>query len=428
MKPYLALVRVNLRLALRERIAIFFNYVFPLIFFFAFGALMHAERGGVITQVVTMVLVIGILGNGLFGGGIRAVQDREQNILRRYKVAPISPTPLLVASVVTGWVLYMPAAIMTFVLARIVYGQPFPAHWISLLVLVSAGVIAFRAIGLIIASVANSSQESQILVQLVYLPMLFLSGTTFPVTLLPSWAQAAAHFLPATYLVTAIQGVLVHQETLAENGQALSVLLLTALVSGVLAAVLFRWEKEERLRTSAKLVLLAMVLPSLLFGAWQIRTRSEAGKVKALYRQMQRSGTLAIRGARIFTGDGRVISSGTVLVREGKIAGVYDGPAPDDSRAEPIEAAGKTLLPGLIDASVDLAAPGGIYEPASAYEPAAAAGRSLAAYLYCGVTGVRVAGDAPAMTATFATAIATGEILGPEVFESRGQDTCRCSA
>jgi len=156
MKSYLALIRINLKLALREKAVLFFNYVFPLIFFFAFGALMHAERGGVITQVVTMVLVIGILGNGLFGGGIRAVQDREQNILRRFKVAPISPTPLLVASVVTGWVLYVPAAIMTFVLARIVYGQPFPAHWISLLVLVSAGVIAFRAIGLIIASVANS--------------------------------------------------------------------------------------------------------------------------------------------------------------------------------------------------------------------------------------------------------------------------------
>ncbi|HEX8984691.1 MAG TPA: ABC transporter permease [Bryobacteraceae bacterium] len=421
MKPYLALVRVNLRLALRERIAIFFNYVFPLIFFFTFGALMHAERGGAITQVVTMVLVIGILGNGLFGGGIRAVQDREQNILRRYKVAPISPTPLLVASAVTGWVLYIPAVIMTFVLARTVYGLPFPAHWISLLALVSAGVIAFRAIGLIIASVANSAQESQILVQLVYLPMLFLSGTTFPLTMLPSWVQASAHFLPATYLVTAIQGVLVHQETLVENGQALSVLLLTALISGVLAAVLFRWEKEERLRTSAKLVLVAMVLPSLLFGAWQIRTHSEAARAKALYHQMQRDRTLAIRGARIFTGDGRVISSGTVLVRGGKIAGVYDGPAPDDSRAELLEGAGKTLLPGLIDASVDLAGPGGFYEPASAYEPVAAARRALAAYLYCGVTGVRVTGEAPAVTATFATAIATGEMLGAEVFAPAGQ-------
>ncbi len=419
MKPYIALVRVNLRLALRERIAIFFNYIFPLIFFFAFGGLMHAERGGVITQVVTMVLVIGILGNGLFGGGIRSVQDREQNILRRYKVAPISPTPLLVASVVTGWVLYIPAAVTTVVLARVVYGMPFPERWISLLVLVSAGVIAFRAIGLIIASTANSTQESQILVQLVYLPMLFLSGTTFPLTLLPSWTQALAHFLPATYLVTALQSVLVRRETLVENGHALSMLLLTTLVSGLLAAVLFRWEKEEKLRPAGKLALLAMVLPSLVFGAWQIHTHSEAGKAKALYREMQRGRTLLIRNARIFIGDGTVLDSGAVLVRGGKIAEIYQGAAPEDSRAELIEAAGKTLLPGLIDGGVQLTAPGGSYEPAASYEPVSAAGHALVAYLYCGVTGVRSAGDLPAVTTALASAVATGELLGAEVFESR---------
>ena len=67
---------------------------------------MHAERGAAITMVIAMVLIIGILGNGLFGAGIRAVQEREANILRRYKVTPISPAPLLVASVVTGWILY----------------------------------------------------------------------------------------------------------------------------------------------------------------------------------------------------------------------------------------------------------------------------------------------------------------------------------
>jgi imidazolonepropionase-like amidohydrolase/ABC-type multidrug transport system permease subunit len=423
MKAYLVLVRVNLRLALRERVAIFFNYIFPLVFFFAFGSLMHAERGGVTTQVVTMVLVIGILGNGLFGGGIRTVQDREQNILRRYKVAPISPTPLLVASVVTGWVLYLPAVVTTFVLARIVYGLPFPARWLSLLVLVSAGVIAFRAVGLIIASVANSAQESQILVQLVYLPMLFLSGTTVPLTFLPTWTQSLAHFLPATYLVTALQGVLVRGETLVENGHALSVLLLTTLFSGLFASVLFRWEKEEKLRPSAKLALVAVVLPSLVFGVWQTRTHGETGKAKALYREMQRGRTLLVHNARIFVGDGRVISSGAVLVRAGKIAEVYEGSAPGDVRADVLEAAGKTLLPGLIDASVRLTAPGGFYQPATAYEPVAAAGRALAAYLYCGVTGVRSDGDPPAVRKEFERAVASGELLGAEVFDAVEPET-----
>ncbi len=417
-RPYIALVRVNLRLALRERIAIFFNYIFPLIFFFTFGSLMHAERGGMIMQVVTMVLVIGILGNGLFGGGIRTVQDREQNILRRYKVAPISPTPLLVASVVTGWVLYIPAVVMTLVLARFVYGMPFPESWLSLAVLVSAGVVAFRAIGLIIASVANTAQESQILVQLVYLPMLFLSGTTFPLTLLPSWTQNLAQFLPATYLVTALQGVLVRGETLVENGHALSVLLFTTAISGLFAALLFRWEKEQKLRASAKLALLAMILPSLIFGAWQIRSQTEAGKSKALYRQMQRNRTILVRNARIFTGDGRVIPYGWVLVEKGKIKEVREGAAPQLERADTIEAAGKTLLPGLIDASVHLTAPGGIYADGQ-YNPAAGAARALTAYLYCGVTGVRSSGDPSVILTSLSSAASTGELMGAEVFDSQ---------
>ena len=43
------------------------------------------------------IITMGILGNGLFGAGMRLVQEREQNILRRFKVTPISPAPLLVA-------------------------------------------------------------------------------------------------------------------------------------------------------------------------------------------------------------------------------------------------------------------------------------------------------------------------------------------
>ncbi len=416
MKPYLALARVNLRLALRERIAIFFNYVFPLVFFFAFGTLMHAERGGVIAQVITMVLVIGILGNGLFGGGIRAVQDREQNVLRRFKVAPISPAPLLVASMVTGWALYIPAVIITFVLARVVYGMPFPDRWLSLLVLVSAGVIAFRAIGLIIASVANSAQESQILVQLVYLPMMFLTGTTFSITFLPAWAQAFAQFLPATYLVTALQSMILRHEALAQNWNALAILLLTAAVSLFLSVQLFRWEKEEKLRRSGKLALIAMVVPSLVLGGWRIHQHDSVDKTKMLYRQIQRDRALIIRGARIFTGDGGVIESGAVFVQSGKIAEIFRGPAPAGLKADSIEAAGKTLVPGLIDARVELTAPGGLYDPPRSFQPAPAARRALAAYLYCGATAVRSVGDAPGLVEPLGNAAANGEYLGAEVF------------
>ena len=99
MRPYLALIGITLKLAMREKAVLFFNFVLPMAFLFGFGQLMRADSGGV-SHVVTMVLVFGVLGSGLYGAGLRAVSEREPNILRRYKVAPITPAPLLVASMV----------------------------------------------------------------------------------------------------------------------------------------------------------------------------------------------------------------------------------------------------------------------------------------------------------------------------------------
>ena len=97
MNAYLTLIKIDIRLAFRQRVVIFFNYLMPLAFFFIFAQAYRVAEGGVTLQVVAMVTVLGILGNGLFGAGIRAAQDREANILRRYKVAPLSPLPRLIA-------------------------------------------------------------------------------------------------------------------------------------------------------------------------------------------------------------------------------------------------------------------------------------------------------------------------------------------
>src|SRR5258708_7196509 len=106
---------MNLRLTLRNRVDLFFSYIFPLIFFAA-GSM--GGGGGNPLQVVNIVLGLGVLGGGLFGVGIRAVQDREQNILRRFKVAPIGPGEIIVSGMVTALALQLPNIIFMTALAR----------------------------------------------------------------------------------------------------------------------------------------------------------------------------------------------------------------------------------------------------------------------------------------------------------------------
>jgi ABC-type multidrug transport system permease subunit len=270
MKAYWALIIIDLKLALRLRTVIFFNYLFPLIFFFTFGQILNANhnpRG--ITQVITMSIALGILGNGLFGAGIRTLQERELNILRRYKVTPITPGPLLVASMVTGWMIFLPYIILLLTLSFFIYHMDWPHNVVSLLVFVSLGLVAFRAIGLVIASVANTMQEGTILVQLLYFPMLFLSGATIPASEF-GWAmQIVSGFIPATYLVRGIQGIILHDQNLVSTASSILALIVTLLLGWFVGVKLFRWEKEEKIRASAKLWVLAVLVPFFIMGIWQ---------------------------------------------------------------------------------------------------------------------------------------------------------------
>lgn len=418
MKGYLALIALDLKLVLRQRSVLLFNYLFPLIFFLIYGQLLHGARGAGMGQIVTLVLIIGVLGNGLFGAGIRAVQEREANILRRYKVAPITPAPLLIASTVTGWVLFMPLVVVVFLLAHLAYGMEWPANFASILIFATLGILAFRAIGMVLAAVANSMQESQIMVQLLYLPMLLLSGATFPAWMFPAWLFAATQFLPATHLVTGLQGMLLRHEGLLANGPAVLAMLITIAAGLFVAFHLFRWEKEEKIKTSAKLWIGAVMFPFLLLGAWQVHTKQNAARTRIIDRQMARNETFLVRNARIFIGDGHVIEAGAILVRNGKISEVYKGagPGPADVHATLIEAAGTTLLPGLIDVNVHLAAPGGIYANPDEYQADHVMRRALAAYLYSGVTTVRNVGGPVDLVLHARSEVNSGEFLGAELF------------
>lgn len=419
MDAYRAQIRMTLRLMMRNRGALFFGYVFPLAFFFMFGQLFRAGQGGGANQIVSMVLTLGVLGSGIFGAGMIAVMNREQNVLRRFKVAPITPAPILVSSLIVSLLNYLPMAALLIILANRFYGMPFPDRLGSLFLFVSLGLLAFCSIGNILAAVVNSMQEAQILGQLFYMPMLLLGGATIPLTVMPNWLQVLTQYLPSTHYNTGVQSILRNHESILDNLSSAAALTTTIVVGTFLAIKLFRWEKEERMRPSAKLWLVAVLGPFLLIGAWQTYAKTNLVKQRVLARNLERSRSWLIRDARLFVGDGEVIERASVLIRDGKIAEIYKDAAPEPKalRAQDVDAAGKTLLPGLIDVSVRLASPGGLSMSADDYRDIDGnLDRELAAYLFSGVTAVKSNGDPPDVAMRHRATLEAGEVLGSELF------------
>ncbi len=249
MKHYLALIRIDLKLAGRQRTVIFFNYMFPFLIFFVFAELQRAKGGNSgMDFVLRFSLSIGILGSGLF------------------------PLPLLTASIVTGWVIFMPYVVMVFSLAHFVYKMPWPAHMPGLYLFIAVALAAFRAIGLVVASVANSMQEGTILVQLFYFPMLLLSGATIPVGDLPHAMRVIPKFVPSSYFVQGL-GSMFHGDSLRQNWENVAVLIVAFAVGMVVSARMFRWEKEEKIPRSSKLWIAAVLLPFIVRGIWEIYSK-----------------------------------------------------------------------------------------------------------------------------------------------------------
>jgi hypothetical protein len=108
---------------------------------------------------------------------------------------------------------------------------------------------------------------------------------------------------------------------------------------------------------------LAVLAPFLAMGCYRAHSKDHIGQNEALFRDLQRAGTVLIRNVRVFTGDGQTIENGACWCAMARSPiSSSKAPRPIRIRSAPmsVEGAGKTLLPGLIDVHVHLGGPAGI--------------------------------------------------------------------
>jgi ABC-2 type transport system permease protein len=220
------------------------------------------------------VVTLNIMGSSFWGLGRQSVTQREQGSLRRYRLAPIGPGTILLSNLLANYLLELPTISLLLFTALVFFHMPMKIGWLTLLALVTVGTFAFAGFGLTISSVANTMQEAQIYNNLVWVTLLFLSGVTFPLPMLPRWVQRLAMFFPSTYLVSAFQGVMAQAEPLLDHWPEMLVLVTSGVFGLLFAMRLFRWEKEEKISTKAKLWSGVFALPFLVMGLW-MNTRAD---------------------------------------------------------------------------------------------------------------------------------------------------------
>ena len=255
MSAALHLTTLSLKLNFRNRMAILYGYLFPLIFLVAFWAIYRNDPVPLALHV-GQFLTVTVLGGACFGLPTTIVGERERGVWRRYVLAPVPRSTFVISILAARYVLLITAALLQLALG-LAFGMPLPLHLFDLWLGFSLVAFAFMAMGMVIAMLVDNVPAVQALGQCIFLPMLMIGGVAVRLESLPGWAQHASVFFPGRYAVEAMQ-LSTTGAGLSGAGFDLLALLLIAAAGAVAAAAMFRWDKAFAPRRGWLLLALGM--------------------------------------------------------------------------------------------------------------------------------------------------------------------------
>jgi ABC-2 type transport system permease protein len=190
----------------QDRIRILTALVQPILYVFVLGtglsSLTRGSTGGISlrTFIFPGVLALSVLFTAMFSA-VSIVWDREFGFLREMLVAPVRRSSILVGKALGGASVATFQGLLVVTLAPLV-GVPYsPTMILALTAEMFILGFSLTAFGLVIAARVRQMQAMMGLMQMVMMPMMFLSGALYPLAALPGWLNVLVKVNPITYAV-----------------------------------------------------------------------------------------------------------------------------------------------------------------------------------------------------------------------------------
>ncbi|KAB7769128.1 ABC transporter permease [Xanthomonas maliensis] len=174
--------------------------LFPPMFYVLFGLLLNHGKPEAARYLMASYGVFGVMAPALFGFGVGLALDRDRGLLTLKRALPVPPMALLLARTVLAMLFALAIGVLLQALGATFGGvvlAPLQRGW--LLLIEAVGALPFCAIGLYIGSRVGGNGAPAV-VNLIYLPMAFLSGLWIPLQLLPAALTTVAPLWPSYHL------------------------------------------------------------------------------------------------------------------------------------------------------------------------------------------------------------------------------------
>ena len=202
---------------------------------------IQTENLNFISYFVPSMLALSVMQVGIFAA-IPLVADREKLILKRLAATPLRRWQLVGSNVLMRLLIALVQSVIIVAVGVVFFGVTVTGPWALSIVFVILGSVAFLALGYVIASFAKTEDSANGMTSVVQFPMMFLSGTFFPIEQMPDFLQAIARLIPLTYLADALRQVMVGGSAFAPLSVCALVLLGWLVVCFGIASQKFRWQ------------------------------------------------------------------------------------------------------------------------------------------------------------------------------------------
>ena len=236
--------RLERRMFWRNPSAAFFNFVLPLLFLVAGGAILHGKQHD-LNKLVPAIAGMSVMSTTFTALAYNIVFLRERGVLKRIRGTPL-PTGSyfggLAANAVTNTALQIAIVVLA---GHAFFGIGWPLHWGELVAFVLVGVVSLAALGVAFAHAIPNFESTAAYVNAVFLPVVFVSFYVFDSSSAPQFLRTIAEALPLEPLIRGLSAAMVTGESLSSNLDALAVIALWGVLGIYLAVRGFSWEQRR---------------------------------------------------------------------------------------------------------------------------------------------------------------------------------------
>ncbi len=248
MRLFLHELRNQQRIFWRNRESAVFVFIFPPMLFLLLAAVYTGESDGFKLPDLLLVGLIsyGCANTAFAGLAITLVIRREGGVLKRIRATPLPTATYLTAVLCSTLAVFILQMALTITMGLTLYGAQGSRNWPGLIPVVVVGVACFAGMGFGATALIRSAEGSSAVVNLIVLPMAFLSGAFGPTRSLPEVLRWIADVLPLTYLIDLMKDVYLSGGSFFDHPKEIAVLLAWGAGGILVARLRFGWEPRER--------------------------------------------------------------------------------------------------------------------------------------------------------------------------------------